>query len=137
LNLRIFLDANILFTAAYSPEGLSSLLFDLRRRKILALLTSEHALEEARVNLQIKKSSAIDHLSSMTGLLELVHAPAASPVSLELPEDDLLIFAAAVAGSATHLLTGDSKHFGRYFNKPNKTAGIQIQTVRQFFDERF
>ena len=137
MNLRIFLDANILFTAAYSPDGLSALLFELRRRKILVLLTSEHALEEARVNLQIKKATALDVLSSMTELLELIHAPARSPVLLDLPEDDLLIFAAAVAASASHLLSGDRKHFARYFNKPDRTCGIRIQSVRQFFDDRF
>jgi predicted nucleic acid-binding protein len=137
LNLRIFLDANILFTAAYSPDGLSALLFELRRRKILLLLTSEHALEEAQVNLRIKKTAALGVLTSMTELLELIHAPHQSPVLLDLPEDDLLIFASAVAGRASHLLTGDRKHFGRYFNKPDKTAGIRIQTGRQFFDDRF
>ena len=101
------------------------------------MLTSEYALEEARVNLQIKKTAALDVLSSMTDLLELIHTPPTSAVPLELPGDDLLIFAAAVAGRPTHLLTGDQKHFGRYFNKPDKTAGIRIQTVRQFFDDRF
>ena len=135
--LRIFLDANILFTAACSPEGLSALLFELRRRKLLLLLSSEHALEEARVNLQIKRAAALEALSSPQELLELVHAPARSPLLLDLPEDDLLIFAAAVASRASHLLTGDRKHFARYFNKPDKTAGIRIQTARQFFDDRF
>jgi uncharacterized protein len=97
-------------------EGLSALLFELRPRKLLSLLTSDHALEEARVNLKIKKPVAFDTLDSMANLLELIHTPATSPTALELREDDLLIFAAAVAGGATHLLTGDRKHFARYFN---------------------
>ena len=31
-DLRVFLDANVLFTAAYSPDGLSALLIDWARR---------------------------------------------------------------------------------------------------------
>ena len=137
MNLRAFLDANILFTAAYSPEGLSALLFELRRRRVLELLTSEHTLEEVRVNLDVKKPEALDRFETMLEFLELIRAPASPPLVLNLPEDDLLIFAAAVAGRATHLLTGDKKHFGRYFNKPTETAGIRVQTVRQFFNQRF
>ena len=137
MNLRLFLDANILFTAAYSPEGLSALLFELRRRGILRLLTSEHAAEEARVNLQLKQPDALGRLERLLKLLEVVHTPAKSPIALSLPEDDLSIFGAALAAGATHFITGDRKHFGRYFDRPAHTAGICIQTVRQFFDDRF
>ena len=137
MNLRLFLDANILFTAAYSPEGLSALLFELRRRGILRLLSSEHAAEEARVNLQLKQPDALGRLERLLKLLEVVHTPAKSPIALSVPEDDLSIFGAALAAGATHFITGDRKHFGRYFDRPAHTAGICIQTVRQFFDDRF
>ena len=137
MNLRLFLDANILFTAAYSPEGLSALLFELRRRGILRLLSSEHAAEEARVNLQLKQPDALGRLERLLKLLEVVHTPAKSPIALSVPEDDLSIFGAALAAGATHFITGDRKHFGRYFDRPAHTAGICIQTVRRFFDDRF
>ena len=138
MNLRLFLDANILFTAAYSPEGLSALLFELRRRGIpIGLLTSEHAGGEARVNLQLKQPDALGRLERLLKLLEVVHTPAKSPIALSVPEDDLSIFGAALAAGATHFITGDRKHFGRYFDQPAHTAGICIQTVRQFFDDRF
>jgi predicted nucleic acid-binding protein len=137
VTLRLFLDANILFTAAYSSDGLSALLFELRRREILTLLTSAPAIEEAHVNLQLKRPEALDNFTSMLKLVEVIDTPAQSPLQLSLPEDDLLIFTTAIAGRATHFLTGDKKHFGRYFDEPKKTAGIHIQTVRQFFNERF
>ena len=56
---------------------------------------------------------------------------------MKLPDDDLAIFGAALAGRATHFITGDKKHFGRYFNKPSGTAGVHIQTVLDFFNQRF
>jgi predicted nucleic acid-binding protein len=137
LNLRLFLDANILFTAAYSPGGLSGLLFELCRRGIIQLLTSEHAAEEARINLELKQTAALSALESRLKLVQVVHTPAKCPIPLNLPEDDLTIFAAALSCRATHFITGDKKHFARYFEKPDQTGGIRIQTVRQFFDDRF
>jgi predicted nucleic acid-binding protein len=135
MSLRPFLDANVLFTAAYNPKGLAGLLFDLGKRKAISLLTSGLALEEARINLQIKKPIALSELDSLVKTLEIVHSPAHFPVTLDLPPKDLAIFAAAVAGRATHLLTGDKKHFGPHFNKPATTRGIIIQSVREFFVE--
>jgi predicted nucleic acid-binding protein len=137
LKLHLFLDANILFTAAYSPDGLSALLFELQDQGILSLLTSEHSAEEARVNLQLKGPEALERFDKLVKLLKVVHTPAKCPISLNLPEDDLAIFGAALSGGATHLITGDRKHFGRFFDKPDHTGGIRIQTVRQFFADRF
>ncbi len=137
MSLRPFLDANLLFTASYNPQGLARLLFDLQTRGRLLLLTSALAAEEARINLEIKKPAALGELSKLLHRLEVIRSVAGLHVSLELPSKDLAIFAAAVAGNATHLLTGDKKHFGPYFNKPAETAGIIIQTVREFFVENF
>ena len=67
----------------------------------------------------------------------MVKTPAHFPVALKLPPKDLAIFATAVSTRATHLLTGDKKHFGRYFNKPSETLGVIVQTVREFFIENF
>lgn len=137
MSLCPFLDANILFTAAYNSQGLARLLFDLQKRRTLSLLTSPLAIEEARTNIEIKQGAALDDLERLIKSLEMVHPPAHFPTALDLPPKDLAIFAAAVAGRATHLLTGDKRHFGRYFNEPAKTAGIVIQTVREFFVRNF
>lgn len=137
MNLRPFLDANILFTAAYNPPGLARLLFDLQKQKALQLLTSTLAIEEASINLEIKKPIAMDEITKLRESLQVVQTPSQLSASLDLPPKDLAIFSAAVAARATHLLTGDRKHFGRYFNKPTRTEGIIIQTVREFFVENF
>ena len=33
-----------------------------------------------------------------------------------------------------NILTGDKKAFGPWMNKPSKTGGLIIQTIRHFFD---
>lgn len=35
----------------------------------------------------------------------------------------------ALASQATHLLTGDVRHFGLFMNKSEQTQGIVIQTM--------
>ena len=60
--LRVFLDANILFTAAYSPDGLSALLIELGAAGRVTLLTSPLAIVEAERNLEAKRPSALPTL---------------------------------------------------------------------------
>jgi uncharacterized protein len=46
------------------------------------------------------------------------------PRRLRLPEKDIPIIFAAIEAHATHLLTGDVRHFGAYFGK--KIEGVMI-----------
>jgi len=57
-DLRVFLDANVLFTAAYRPEGLSALLVELGAAGRVTLLTSPLAIVEAERNLEAKRPAA-------------------------------------------------------------------------------
>jgi predicted nucleic acid-binding protein len=135
--VRLFLDANVLFTAAHNPDGLARLLFDLARHRVLTLITSDIAVAEARANLRLKAPAKAEALDRLLPDLEIVDQPSQPAHVIELPDDDRLIFGAALAARATHLLTGDKKHFGPYFEDPKRTGGVEIQTVRTFFSERF
>lgn len=134
--MRVFLDANVLFTAAHNPAGLSRLLFELHRLGVLVLISSSLAVDEARANLRVKAADRIGDFESLVPRLELVETPVTGSSLADLPEDDQLILAAAVAGRSTHLLTGDKRHFGPHFDHPARTRGVRIQTVRAFFTER-
>jgi len=48
--MRLFLDANILFTAAHNPDGKSALIVDLGAQGYRRMLSSDYAAEEARRN---------------------------------------------------------------------------------------
>jgi predicted nucleic acid-binding protein len=135
--VRVFLDANVLFTAVHNPEGLSRLLFDLGRHKVMPLISSHLAVDEARANLRLKVPDRAPALDPLVSQLEIVDTPSLAVPVLELPDDDQLILGAALAARATHLLTGDKKHFGPYFEDPNRTGGVRIQTVRAFLSDRF
>jgi len=117
---RLFLDANVLFSAAYAPR--SGLLKFWELPQVL-LCTSQYALEEARANLS--KESQRDRLARLAASLQFFDATGvALPTEVILPEKDLPILLAAIASQATHLITGDLRHFGPYFGK--KLAGIRV-----------
>ena len=117
---RLFLDANVLFSAAYRRNPS---LVALWRLKDTTLCTSHYALEEARVNLSDDAQRA--RLRSLSIRLELFDAAVQMlPKEISLPEKDVPIMLAAIEAQATHLLTGDMRHFGKYFGK--KVMGILI-----------
>ena len=133
---RLFLDANVLFTAVHRPQGKSAFLFQsltgATGAALWQLLSSAYAIEEARRNLVAKFPSLADGLSQRLTHVQVVAQPAAPRFPLRLPSKDLPIWAAAHAAKATHLLTGDLKDFGAYMNQPEATAGVIIQTVGEY-----
>jgi uncharacterized protein len=117
---RLFLDANVLFTAAYRPDAG---LLQLWKLKDVILCSSRYALEEARINLTDQHQRM--RLSKLSGVLHLFEAAQRPlPRVISLPEKDVPILLAAIEARATHLLTGDGRHFGPYFGK--KIDGIAI-----------
>lgn len=118
---RVFLDANVLFSAAYRSD---SGLLVLWRRAGVAVLTSAYAVAEARRNLA--RDDQRRRLDALVRRCQIVPTPAGAvlPEGLVLPPGDALIFLAAMAARATHLLTGDRTHFGPYYGQT--IAGVRI-----------
>lgn len=107
---RLFLDANVLFSAAWRAD---SGLLRLWSTDEATLVTSGYALEEARRNLEDPKRER--RLDDLLGSLEVVGEASPQawlPGSLDLAEKDRPILAAAIASRSTHLVTGDLRHFG-------------------------
>lgn len=119
---RLFLDANVLFSAAYA-EG--SGLTKLWGRKGAHLLASGYVIEEARRNLD--NADARDRLDSLLKGVEQVGDPAAAldpEMERGLPENDRPVLRAAMAAGATHLLSGDRRAFGAWYEK--RLAGVLV-----------
>ena len=125
---KVFLDANVLFSAAYRQDAG---LFRLWQVKDIKLVTSAYAVKETVANLD-----AAEQHRRLAQLLEKViiipHSakPPELPSGISLPEKDKPIFQAAISASASFLLTGDVAHFGRYFGKT--IAGIRIISPGDF-----
>lgn len=131
---RLFLDANVLFTAAHNPGGKAACLFEAASRPSppWQLLCSAYAIEEARRNLTTKSPQRMAAFEGLCAVLKMVPQPASALAPLALPDKDEPIWSAALAARATHLLTGDIKDFGPHMNGPASTAGVVIQTVGDY-----
>jgi uncharacterized protein len=132
--VRIFLDANIIFLAGYSPESPVHDLLALARRGDCELVMSSYALEEARRNLAAKGPSdwakALEHASTVVALVGEAHSPAmqtAGAVPLGDPAD-VPILAAAIQCRADVLVSGDRRAFGALYG--SRIADVEILTLR-------
>jgi hypothetical protein len=111
----VFLDANVLFSAAYRTD---SRIRRLWRLAGVRLITSSYAVEKARRNLDSPGQRA--DLEGLLRSVEVVpHKPAHRqvPTDLKLPEKDRPIVVDAIDAGASILLTGDFKHFGQYYDR--------------------
>ena len=135
--MRIFLDANVLFSAAHS-DGAVSRFLDQLVDSGHELCVDGYVVAEARRNLATKAPAAA---AAALGRL-LRHAsqvrdrPAATVAGLEfLPEKDRPVLAAAIRGGCAALVTGDVAHFGRWFGKT--FGGVTIHSPRSLLDSLY
>ena len=130
---RVFLDANVLFSAAYMPDSRLLVLWSLGEAEII---TSAFALEEARRNLEDNNPSGLPLLAELASQLHVTEGGHGDklPAGILLPPKDEPILLAAIASGATHLLTGDKRHFGELFGQT--VAGVLIQTPSQYLASR-
>jgi len=119
--MRIFLDANILFSAA-NPKWFTHDFVELLLRHG-DCLTNVYAAEEARRNLAKHYPKHLAQLDKLLARLKFV-AAIADDLGVDLKAKDRPILGGAIAGHATHLLTGDIKDFGALFGKT--VQGVKV-----------
>ena len=125
----LFLDANVLFSAAYR-EQLGIL--RLWQMKSVKLISSVYATEEARRNLDIPlQKERLEKL--LTDLKEILP----HYTDIELPENvatirekDKPILLAAISAKADFLITGDVRDFGKFYGK--KIGGVTVLAPAEY-----
>ena len=124
---RVFLDANVLFSAAWLED---SGLARLWRVPDATLITSRYALAEAERNLETDEQRL--RLTAFAKSVQLVDAAAGGqlPDGVKLVEKDAPILLAAIEAGATHLLTGDRRHFADLYGKSIK--GVRILSPAEY-----
>lgn len=127
--MRIFLDANILFSAARSPGAMRELL-----RLLLAagheLPADTYVVEEARRNLTAKAGGAGHALEEVLASVTVVpFVPSASlEKTLPLPDKDRPVLGAAIRLACDVLVTGDRTHFGKLYGRT--LHGVAVHSPR-------
>jgi len=119
--MRLFLDANVIFSAAHNPTGNAHGIFRLAEKRRCELVTSKYALEEAERNILLKYPHRAGDLQRLVPLLSVVAEALPERIAWateqRLPLKDAPILAAAVQARANMLVTGDRTHFGHLYGK--------------------
>lgn len=130
---KVFLDANVLFSAAYRPDASLRRLWSLPEA---SLFTSSYAVGEAHRNLRdARQRGDLEELLTSVSIVEAPASLGAPPIleTAKLPEKDIPILLAAVTADATHLVTGDVTHFGPYYGE--KIGGILVLSPADYLRE--
>ena len=129
---RLFLDANILFSAAYRPGAGVARLWELSD---VVLLTSSYVVEEARRNLtDANQRTRLEELLKKIEVGEAMMLPPELRGEIDLPEKDWPVLGGAAAAGATHLITGDLRHFGPFFGEA--VLGVLVLRPADYLERR-
>lgn len=119
--MRVFLDANILFSAANAASPLRRLLHEIRQRG--DVVSSAGTIDEATRNIAVKRPEWRGGLQRLVETLSIVPA-AECPARVKLVDKDRHLLGAAVAAGCAHLVTGDQRHFGHLFGE--SISGVKV-----------
>lgn len=128
--MRIFLDANVLFSTAKSDGAVTELLTLLDKAGHGCCVNS-YVVEEARRNLVAKapeRIAVLDRLLSRLTTAKAQPSDAALEASLPLPAKDRPVLAAAIRQGCAELVTGDRTHFGALYG--TTVHGVAVHSPR-------
>jgi uncharacterized protein len=132
----VFLDANILFSAALGGP-VFQLLLDLADRGTIRLTTSRACVIEAETNLGRKRPDRNDALAPILAACSIESNVEADEhlawAEALVDPDDVHVLAAARQATAEVLLTGDTTHFGKLMERDD--LGLRVRTPRAFLIE--
>lgn len=130
--MRIFLDANVLFSAALNTGSRLRAFFRLAGAGVCELLASPFALDEARRNVARKHPAKTADLEQLIARIAICREATSDEVhwarSAGLPDKDAPILAAAVQAKANILVTGDRADFGSLYGR--NLRGLEILPPR-------
>jgi hypothetical protein len=124
--VRVFLDANVLFSASNSGSNVARLIHFLFERG--TAVTSDFALEEARRNVELKRPAWSESYQQLSARVEVVPSVRFG-LSVELTEKDLPILCAAIRANCDVLATGDKRHFGDLYGQV--VDGVRVVSLVQ------
>lgn len=130
--VRDFLDANILFSAAYRPD---SGLLRLWEVADVELVVSPLVLQEAEVNLDTQEQH--ERLLNLARRCTLASPPDESNAGQRedhgLPAKDRPVLWAAIDVQCQYRVTGDKRHFGHLMGRT--IEGVKVVLASDLLDE--
>ncbi|HEV8180859.1 MAG TPA: putative toxin-antitoxin system toxin component, PIN family [Candidatus Angelobacter sp.] len=129
--LRLVIDTNVLVSAVLKPDGLQRTVFLLATTKparwyVSGPIMEEYAAVLARPELKIRKSLRLQFIQLIKNHTHSV-TPSRLP-QLTTDPDDNIFLECADAARADYLVTGNPRHFPRFWKK------TKIIDSREFLD---
>lgn len=124
--MRIFLDANILFSAAKSEGAVRAFLSQIKADGH-TLVVDGYVIGEAKRNLETKFPQAIPDFESLLTKMEAVAGVCAAlpdKIAPELPPKDRPVLAASIHQRCEALMAGDKAHFGSLYGQSIEGVAI-------------
>jgi uncharacterized protein len=129
--LRLVIDTNVLVSAALKPNGLQRTVFLLATTKparwyVSRPIMAEYAAVLARPELKIRKSLRLQFIQLIKN-----HSNSVTPTrlpQLTSDSDDNIFLECADAARADYLVTGNQRHFPRFWKK------TKVINSREFLD---
>ncbi len=128
--MRVFLDANILFSAAKSDGAIRALIRLLVDRGH-ECWADDYVVVEARRNLAAKGATALADFDALLGTIQVASGvlPRSGTGDIDwLPEKDRPVLQAAIRLRCDILVTGDRAHFGPGYGQ--SFHGVEIHSPR-------
>jgi predicted nucleic acid-binding protein len=119
--MKVFLDANILFSASAEKSLVRELVLKIQQQGLC--VSNSYAVDEAKRNIIAKKFGTLEKLESILNNIKINNALIVD-LDVEIKEKDIPILSGAIAQKCTHLLTGDKKDFGFLFGE--SISGVKI-----------
>jgi predicted nucleic acid-binding protein len=127
--IRVFLDANVLFSASYSDRNR---FLQFWRMEGVTPVTSPYAIGEVRGHL--RRPGHFERFEDLAGRTDLVSDVDLRiiPSGVFVVEKDRPILAAAIGAGIDYLVTGDKNHFSHLYDT---TVGfVSIMSPTDFLD---
>jgi predicted nucleic acid-binding protein len=133
--MRVFLDANMLFSGAYSDRNHVLALMAFTKNTPCQWISCDLAVTEAVRNIERKSPLRSHHLQQLLAKLRIVDTVFQMPIPIDIRDKDIPIIASAQFHQCDILLTGDKRDFGQWMNRPQDTGGVRVMMVAELLAE--
>lgn len=138
---RLFLDANVLFSAAHKPASAQGLLIEFAARVWIEIISSPYAVDEARRNLKRKSPHSGAAWAKIESTIQLASEPDHESLAWAgklVVAKDAPILASAARAKVDWLVTGDRADFGALFLTTQRGMLVMppSEAIRRLLDER-
>lgn len=122
--MRVFLDANVLFSASNERSNIAEII--ARLIEVGEAITSEVAHEEAVRNLTVKREAWLSAFRRLSERIRIVPS-ARFEIGVDLDDKDRPLLCAAILANCQYFATGDKRDFGHLYGKT--IQGVEVVSL--------